>query len=132
MKREYVVYIEKILAALWARIIFIFSKTSVSNDAYVGKLVSLDYAELVHSWAKTNTLFTHFVVLTNLNLSVKGIRFWTKIPKVDMHHFLKDVVVLRCKDKSEVLRLVENTGLDFADAQGYAEGMLVATNKEEI
>jgi hypothetical protein len=74
----------------------------------------------------------HVVVLTNINVSAKNVSFWAKVPVLDMPSFTKDVVTLRCKDKSEVVRLVDNISVDFADAKGYSSGKCIASNGDSV
>jgi hypothetical protein len=94
------------------------------------KLYSLDYQSLITDWVSKAYKFQHIIVLTNVNVEAKNIQFWAKVPTTSMSHFLKDVVILRCSDKSEVIRLVGNIPPEFADAQGYSAGSLLITNKD--
>lgn len=94
------------------------------------KLKGLEYNDLISEWVALKHPVSHVVVLTNINVEARNIQFWAKVPKTDMIHFVKDLVVLQCKDKTEVIRLAENIPPNFADAQGYSAGILITHNKE--
>lgn len=100
------------------------------ETAMPSKLYGLDYSELITEWISKVYKFQHIIVLNNINVEAKNIQFWAKLPTTSRSPFLKDVVILRCTDKSEVMRLVENIPLEFADAHGYSAGSLITTNKE--
>lgn len=106
----------------------IFSQTPNSID----KLTSMCYENIIVDWVRFKYPQKNLVVLLNVNVSVKNIYFWAKMPKKDAVHFLGDVVILMCKDKPEVFRLIENMGSDFADAYGFSSGEQIASNKEAV
>lgn len=95
------------------------------------KLTGLDYSEILFQWAYLVYPDDHIIVLHNINVEAKNVGFWAKIPLEQVKHFIKDVVILRCKDISEMTRLVNNIGIDFAEAYGFSKGLLIITNKEE-
>lgn len=94
------------------------------------KLYGMSYPALIADWVYKSFKLQHIIVLTNVNVEAKNIQFWAKVPTTSMAWFLEDVVILRCQDRSEVIRLVENIPSEFADAQGYSAGLLITTNKE--
>lgn len=94
------------------------------------KLKGFEYPELISEWVSMKYPLRHLIVLSNISIEAKNIQFWAKVPKTDILHFVKDVVILHCKDKSEVLRLVENIPSSFADAQGYSAGISIIHNKD--
>jgi hypothetical protein len=96
------------------------------------KLFGFDYPEILSQWIAFKYPREHIIVLLNINVQAKNIQFWAKVPQTDMKYFLQDTVILRCKDKSEVIRLVENIPPDFADAYGYSAGSLFTYNKEDV
>lgn len=96
------------------------------------KLFSLSYAEVLCGMMKRSYGSGNYIVLTNVNLSAKNLQFWAKVPKEDMPHFFKDVIVMRCKDKSQMLSLISNIGPDFAEAMGFSAGELVTVNTDSI
>lgn len=106
----------------------IFNQVSDSTD----KLMSASYENIIVDWVKLKYPQKNLVVLLNVNVSVKNIYFWAKMPKKDAVHFLGDVVILMCKDKPEVFRLIENMGSDFADAYGFSSGEQITSNKELV
>jgi hypothetical protein len=108
---------------------------STSKDVNVpynrsDKLTGFDVGELIPEWVKFKYPSEHLIVLTEVNVQAKNIQFWAKVPKTESQFFLKDLVVLFCKDKSEVIRLVENIPRGFADAKGFSAGELLIDNKD--
>lgn len=93
-----------------------------------GKLEAYSELEVLSVWVRRLYPTSHVVVLTNLDASAKGISFWSRLPKDQVEHLLKDVIVLRCKDKTEVFRLVDSVEATFADAFGFSFGQLIETN----
>lgn len=94
------------------------------------KLRGLEYSDIVSQWVYLKFPFEHIIILSNINVEAKNIEFWAKVPKTEAIHFLKDIVLLRCKDISEMNRLINNIAPEFADAHGYSAGILITTNGE--
>jgi hypothetical protein len=94
------------------------------------KLAGFDYLDILHVWVKSEYAGAHVIVLTEINAEAKDVEFWARIPKGQALEFLKDVVVLYCKDMSEIEKLVPSIGTKFATAYGFCDGNLVLTNKE--
>ncbi len=94
------------------------------------KLDGANYEDIISQWIFFKYPKNHIIVLTNINVDAKNIQFWAKVPKTDTLHFMKDVVILHCKDRTEVLRLIENIPSNFADAHGYSAGSLITYNKD--
>jgi hypothetical protein len=108
---------------------------SISKDVNVpynksDKLTGLDLGDMIPEWVNFKYPSEHLIVLTEVNVQAKNIQFWAKVPKAESQFFLKDLVILFCKDKSEVIRLVENIPKDFADARGFSAGELIIDNKD--
>lgn len=95
------------------------------------KLQGFEIEELLAQWIGLKHPKEHIIVLTDINVQAKNIQFWARVPKTDMQFFLKDIVVLHCKDKTEVLRLLENIPAKFAEAYGFSAGLPIAHNKED-
>ena len=96
------------------------------------KLLGIDYVDVVAHWISINHSNKHIIALHNINVEAKNIKFWAKVPQTDIKYFLKDVVLLRCKDIPELTRLINNISEDFADAYGYSKGVLIHSNKEGV
>jgi hypothetical protein len=94
------------------------------------KLTGFDIGEIIQEWVRFKYPSEHLIILTEVNVQAKNIQFWAKVPKTESQFFLKDLVVLFCKDKSEVIRLVENIPRDFADAKGFSAGELLIDNED--
>jgi hypothetical protein len=95
------------------------------------KLSGFTYHEILAQWVYSKYYNENLIVLTDINVEAKDIQFWAKVPQTEMGHFLKDVVIVHCKDKGEVQRLVENIHPNFAEAYGFSGGTLFTYNKEE-
>lgn len=134
----------KFLNALgeFLRIKLVLSWFAPSPDAYSSKdledevkpqskLLGFDQEEILSQWVYLKFPFDHIVILTDINVEAKNIQFWAKVPSFERQQFLKDVVVARYKDKSEVEKLVDNIAPEFASAFGYSGGMLFTYNKKE-
>jgi hypothetical protein len=71
------------------------------------------------------------VALLNINLTAKDLSFWANVPRESVRHFLKDIVILHCKDESQVKELTLKVGKNFADAYGFSKGVLIINNTED-
>lgn len=94
------------------------------------KLEGFDYLDILHVWVKSEYSGSHVVILTDVNTEAKDVEFWARIPKGQALEFLKDVIILNCKDKTELEKLVPSIGTKFATAYGFSDGELFLTNKE--
>lgn len=96
------------------------------------KIEAYSWTEVLSTWVRHTYPGQSLVILTNLEASAKGVSFWARLPKDRVENLLQDVVVLRCKDKPEVFRLIDSTPASFADAYGFSAGQLVGTNWSEV
>lgn len=92
-----------------------------SVDRTWKKLEGFDYPSILIEWAKSKYPGESIVVLYDINTSAKSLEFWAKVPAVSRGPFLKDVAVLRCKDHTEMSRLVRNIEPAFASAIGISK-----------
>ncbi len=96
------------------------------------KLLGFDYSDILTEWVQKKYPRENLVIMTDINVAAKNLEFWAKLPAKSAGLFLKDVAVLRCKDYSEVERIVENTPYDFANALGISYSgstRVLTTNK---
>lgn len=100
------------------------------NPIITEKLFGVSYYDLICHWVNTVFKSEFVIVLTDINVQAKNIEFWSKVPVDKAVNFLQDVVVLRCKDRSEVIRLIENIPKEFAEAYGFAAGVFFIHNKD--
>jgi predicted transcriptional regulator len=125
---------KKVIDSIRYRCIKIFKK---ANNIYseetttFKKLTGFDYTDILSQWVSTKYLYDHIIVLMNINVEAKNIQFWAKIPQTEIEHFLKDIVILRCKDQTQLIRLIENIPVEFAEAYGYSGGCLITYNRED-
>lgn len=112
---------------------FKYYKKHISDIEKQGfkKLLGFDYLDIISQWISLKFPVDHIIILLNINVEAKNVQFWAKIPQTEIGHFLKDTVVLRCKDESEMERLVSNIPPNFAEAYGYSCGNLITYNKED-
>jgi hypothetical protein len=106
------------------------TKPTGSSVALSKKLSGFYYHDIFSEWVIQKFKFEHVIILTNINVEAKNIQFWAKVPQTHATEFLKDIVLLKCKDRTELERLVQNMGVDFAEAYGYSAGVCVITNKD--
>lgn len=92
------------------------------------KISAFSWMEVLSTWVRRTYPGDHLVILTNLDASAKGVSFWARLPKDKVEDLLQDVVVLHCKDKPEVFRIVESIPTHFADAYGFSASELIDTN----
>jgi hypothetical protein len=96
------------------------------------KLTGFDYTDILSQWVSMKYPLDHVIILMNINVEAKNIQFWAKVPQVEIGNFLKDIVVLRCKDLSQLAQLIGNIPEEFAEAYGYSAGCLISYNKEDF
>jgi hypothetical protein len=128
----------KFLTALWRT----FNKKVISKaynqrpnfalDLTLNKVNSFTIEEVFALLVPLYFSKLNIVVLTNINIEAKNLAFWAKVPLMEMPHFMKDVIILRCKDKTEAIRLVENITTDFASATAYSLGVSILSNEEAL
>jgi hypothetical protein len=94
------------------------------------KLSGYDYLDILSFWVNKVYPYSHVILLTNINVEAKNIQFWAKVPTYQSPLFLKDIVVLLCKDQTEMMRLIRNIDTNFAEAYGFICGKLVSSNEE--
>jgi hypothetical protein len=70
----------------------------------------------------------HVICLVDVDLVAKGPKFWAMLNPAQRLELYKDVVVLRCKDKTEMQTLVESISSNFAKAFALFNGEMLATN----
>lgn len=102
---------------------------AVDKNSIKGKVEGFVFTDLLYSWMKVKLRHGHFVVLYDINVSSKSTSFWTRIPSRYQKELVKDVVILRCKDKREVIHLCQSIEENFATAIGVSNGDLIAFNK---
>ena len=88
------------------------------------------WIEILCVWVNVTYSMRDVVVLYNVNVSAKGVSFWAKIPREKIEDLMQDVIVLRCKDRAEVFRLISSIPPSFADACGFVAGRFIGTNEE--
>lgn len=98
---------------------------------YPDKIEAYSWVEVLSTWVKHAHPSEHVIVLTNLEASAKGVSFWARLPRDRVDDLLQDVVVLRCKDKPEVFRLIDSIPPAFAEAYGFSAGQILETNFEK-
>lgn len=92
------------------------------------KLQGISYYEIIDQWVNCFFKNQYVIILTNVRVETKNIAFWAKLPNNYKIQFVEDVIILRCKDKSEIEMLVRNIEEEFAEAIGYANGTRCITN----
>jgi hypothetical protein len=93
-------------------------------------IFGLSYKSLIADWVKANFKGEHILILTNIDLSQKPAVFWENIPYVRTLIFTEEVVILKCKDASQMQKIIDSIEPKFAAAWGYRGGNLISTNEQ--
>lgn len=112
------------LASYWKHVGVVEASLIRSSN----KLESFSILEVLSAWVRLFYPSEHVVILMNLEVSAKGMSFWSRLPKNQVEHLLRDVVVLRCSNKREIFKLVDSVPPSFAEAYGFSFGQLTETN----
>lgn len=95
-----------------------------------GKVHGFDLIrELLPEWSARIWPNEFLVCLCHIDPAARSQRFWSMLKKEQITEMLKDVVVLRCKDLTEMETLIESIDRNFADAVGVCNGRLLLTNQ---
>lgn len=97
-------------------------------DSPMDKVDSISYDNLLRYWINNVLVDDFYVILSDINVSKKSTDFWLRIPKYSAIKFNEDVVVLRCKDKKEAIRLCESIDEHFAKAYLVDHGIIIYDN----
>lgn len=103
-------------------------KKEYASSGMKAKVEGFVLTDLLHNWIKVKLRNGHFVVLYDINVSSKSTSFWTRIPSRYKKEMVKDIVVLRCKDKKEAIFLCNSIEEDFASAVAVSNADIVSIN----
>lgn len=94
-----------------------------------GRLHGFDLMlEIIPQWLSRIWPNEFVICLSNVNTEVKGPKFWSMLREDQRYEFLKDIVILRCKDNSEMETLLESIDIGFASAIGVFNGEILGSN----
>jgi hypothetical protein len=91
-------------------------------------VIGISYQDIVQAWVEDNFKGEYVIVLTEIDLTKKPSVFWENIPYIKKIAFNNEVVVLRCKDKGQMDRIIDSIEPGFAIAWGFKGGQLVDFN----
>lgn len=94
-----------------------------------GKLYGFSVLDLIQYWSSRLWMNQYVVVLLDVDLGAKGPEFWSRLTKDQKTSLSNDVVVLRCKDKTELMHLTDSIDPTFALAYGLLNGTLLVSNE---
>ena len=98
-----------------------------------GKLYGFDLIEqVIPFWSSRIWPNEYLVCLTDVNPKSKGPKFWALLDSKKRSSLLKDVVVLRCKDLTEMEVLLDSIDISFAKAFGVLNGAILECNDMSI
>lgn len=131
-------YLGKLTSVIYYRLLnFLLSKKHLVNGEPTnskfnrkGKIFSLSYGDILSEWIFLNAPTEYIITLENVDVEEKNINFWARLPSDKRIQFLEDVVIFRCKDRSEMIMLIRNIPIAFATAVGYFEGVKLYSNSE--
>jgi hypothetical protein len=86
------------------------------------------HEEVLPQWAARTWPNEHVICLVDIDIQAKGPKFWSMLTPAQRSELYKDVVVLRCKDKTEMQHLVESISPSFARAYAVVNGDIIDTN----
>jgi hypothetical protein len=92
------------------------------------KIQAFTWIEILTIWVSQVYPAENLLILTNLEASAKGMSFWSRLPKDVVQDLLQDVVIFRCKDKSELFHLLDSIPSKFADAYAFSAGHFLDSN----
>jgi hypothetical protein len=101
---------------------------STESGLSMKKIEGFSYLDILHDWIRVNHRSGYRVVLYDIDVSFRPTDFWRKIPAENALLLNKDVVVLYCKDASQVIAICESINVDFANALGFKDGNLFYYN----
>lgn len=82
--------------------------------------------EIISKWL--STLPGIVVVLLDIDVAAKSKLFWDTVPYETKKEFIKDVVILNCRDISRMEQIIGSIDLTFATALGFKNGQLIRSN----
>lgn len=96
-----------------------------------GKLHGFELTEeILPQWSARLWPNEFIVCMFNVNPMAKGPKFWSMLDKFKRSELLKDVVILRCKDKTEMETLLDAIDVNFASAISLFNGQLQGSNSQ--
>lgn len=93
------------------------------------RIRGLRMSELLAYYAAHKYAGEHVVVMYDIDPSKKDSAFWKRIPRHQAEQLIKDVAVFRCRDRSEMLHVVQGTPPEFATAYAFENGTIVDCNQ---
>lgn len=104
-------------------------ETSLVKSSFgKGNLLGFDLIDVLKFWSARMWVGEPIVVLMAVDPSLKGPSFWARLTSAQRENLLKDIVVLKCTDKSEMKTLVDSIDPSFAEATGLLNGRVILTN----
>jgi hypothetical protein len=94
-----------------------------------GKMGGFDLHEVFAQWTSRTYPDEYVLVLLGVDASKRDESFWQRIPKSQRVSWEKDVQLLRCKDRTELLNLSAGIEDGFAESYCFFNGQLVDTNR---
>lgn len=102
------------------------TKVSTSSD----KMIGFSFRETLAHWSAKMFPNEHLVILIEPDPRRKGPAFWSRLSPTQRIHMMNDVVVLRCKDETEMNSLLWSIDPQFSDAMAILNGDVINSNDE--
>lgn len=90
--------------------------------------IGIDLGEILLEWVQFSYSKQIIVVLFDINVAEKSSTFWDKVPYDRRSVFVKDVVILKCKDIRQAVQIVDSTYSNFAKAFAFKNGKIIYRN----
>lgn len=92
------------------------------------KMEGFSYEEVLTQWVRDRYPYDAVVVMTNIDVSERSLSFWARLPKEKIESLTKDIVVLRCNSRAEIIELADSIDSKFADTYAFYAGKLIGFN----
>ena len=122
-------YFIDVVKKYWDRFLVKVLPIKTSEPVRKSRVQGFPLVTVLEDWSGFRYPGEHVVILTDIDVSKKGMDFWAKLPKAILREFVySGVVVLRCNDLAEAMNLLYDIPFDFADAHIFVNGSHVAMN----
>lgn len=101
-------------------------KTSTSKD---GRMYGFSMLEVIQYWSSRLWLNQYIVALVDVDPASKGSDFWNRLTRDQKENLNQEIVILKCKDRTELMNLTDSIDPSFATSYGLLNGNLLVSNE---
>lgn len=103
--------------------------TLIKLTTSVGKMQGFSLSRVAAEWASRIWVNEYLVIMCDVDPGSKGPSFWFRLSPTQRTSLLEDVVVLRCKDETEMETLIDSISPSFSTAYGCLNGQVLCDNQ---